>query len=56
MNILIILIPAAMSLGMFFLICFLRANKDGQFDDLVTPGIRILEDDTYIKGERNDVR
>lgn len=54
MNILILLVPAALLLGLFFLICFIYANQSGQFDDLQTPAIRILEDDN--KGENNDIR
>jgi cbb3-type cytochrome oxidase maturation protein len=46
MNILILLVPLALSLGMLFLVLFLRANHQGQFDDLDTPSIKILADDT----------
>jgi cbb3-type cytochrome oxidase maturation protein len=42
---LIFLIPAAVGLALVFLILFLKAVKDGQFDDLDDPPRRILHDD-----------
>lgn len=45
MNILIILVPLAMLLGLFFLVYFLWANRTGQFDDLETPALKILNED-----------
>ncbi len=45
MNILIILVPLALLLGGTFLGYFLWANHRGQFDDLETPAIKILNDD-----------
>jgi len=45
MDALIFLIPAAVGLAATFLILFLKAVKDGQFDDLDDPPRRILQDD-----------
>lgn len=45
MNILIILVPLALLLGSTFLIYFLWANRTGQFDDLDTPALKMLNDD-----------
>lgn len=42
MNILLILIPLALLLGLFFLLGFLWAAKTGQYDDLETPAYKIL--------------
>jgi cbb3-type cytochrome oxidase maturation protein len=45
MNALIFLIPVAVGLAAVFLVLFLKAVKDGQFDDLDDPPRRILKDD-----------
>jgi len=45
MNALIFLIPVAVGLAAVFLVLFLKAVKDGQFDDLDDPPKRILKDD-----------
>jgi cbb3-type cytochrome oxidase maturation protein len=39
------LVPIAVALAGAFLFLFLRAVKDGQFDDLDDPPKRILKDD-----------
>ncbi|MBM4367338.1 MAG: cbb3-type cytochrome oxidase assembly protein CcoS [Deltaproteobacteria bacterium] len=39
------LLPAAVALGAVFVILFLGAARDGQFDDLDDPAVRILRDD-----------
>ncbi len=39
------LLPTAVALGAVFVILFLRAARDGQFDDLDDPAVRILHDD-----------
>lgn len=49
MNILVILIPIALGLGVFFVTGFFWANNQGQFDDLETPAHKILFDDIGIK-------
>jgi len=50
MNILVLMLPLAITLGTGFLIAFLVAMNTGQFDDLETPAQRILDDEK--EGER----
>lgn len=45
MNALIWLVPVAIGLGAVFVILFLLAVKNGQFDDMDDPPRRILRDD-----------
>ena len=45
MNAVIFLVPVALGLSGLFLYLFLRAVKDGQFDDLDDPPRRMLKDD-----------
>jgi cbb3-type cytochrome oxidase maturation protein len=45
MNSLAFLVPVAVALAAVFVFLFLRAVKDGQFDDLDDPPRRILKDD-----------
>ena len=44
MNSIVFLIPIAVGLAAVFLFLFLRAVKDGQFDDLDDPPERMLRD------------
>lgn len=45
MNIVAILVPVAVLLALVFLVFFLLAARDGQFEDLDDPPRRILQDD-----------
>ena len=45
MNILLILIPIALGLGLIGLVAFLWSMRSGQFDDLDGAAMRILSDD-----------
>ena len=45
MNSIVFLVPIAVGLAAVFLFLFLKAVKDGQFDDLDDPPRRILKDD-----------
>ena len=45
MNSLLFLVPIAVGLAAVFVWLFLKAVKDGQFDDLDDPPKRILKDD-----------
>ena len=45
MNILLLLIPAALALGALGLAAFLWSIRSGQYDDLDGAAIRILQDD-----------
>jgi cbb3-type cytochrome oxidase maturation protein len=44
MNILILMVPMALLLGIGFVTAFFWATRQGQFDDLDTPAHRILDD------------
>jgi len=45
MTAILILLPVALALGAIFAILFVRAVRQGQFDDLDDPPKRILKDD-----------
>lgn len=45
MNIVAVLVPVAVLLALVFLVFFLLAARDGQFEDLDDPPRRILQDD-----------
>lgn len=49
MTILWFMVPMALLLGGFFVAGFLLSVRRGQFDDLETPALRILEDDNERK-------
>ena len=48
MNIIYFLIPIALILGIVFLIFYIWAVRSGQFDDLLTPSLRMLLDENEI--------
>ena len=56
MNILYLLLPAALILVLVFVGFYLWAAKKGQFDDLETPAHRILLDDNIKKKNNNKDR
>lgn len=45
MSVLYVVLPAALILALIGVFFFVWAVKGGQFDDLKTPGIRMLHDD-----------
>jgi cbb3-type cytochrome oxidase maturation protein len=45
MNILILLVPLALLLVAGAVVAFVWASRDGQFDDLRTPSVRLLFDE-----------
>ncbi|MCK6501955.1 cbb3-type cytochrome oxidase assembly protein CcoS [Myxococcota bacterium] len=45
MNAVFFLLPVALLLSGTFLVLYLRAVRQGQFDDLDDPPVRILHDD-----------
>jgi cbb3-type cytochrome oxidase maturation protein len=48
-----LVLPLALVLGAGFLIAFLWATRQGQFDDLETPAIRLaLEDDATLLNDK----
>jgi cbb3-type cytochrome oxidase maturation protein len=50
MNQLLILIPAALALGVIAVAAFLWSLKSGQYDDLDGAAARVLEDEPNPKG------
>lgn len=55
MTVLLILIPAALFLGLLGLAAFLWAQRSGQFEDLDGAAVRILfDDDRPRRSERDD--
>ncbi|RMH02776.1 MAG: cbb3-type cytochrome oxidase assembly protein CcoS [Planctomycetota bacterium] len=49
MDLLYVALPAALLLGAVFLVLFLWSNRKGQYDDLDTPGVRILHEDEPVE-------
>lgn len=49
MEALYILIPVSIVIVFIALWIFFRASDSGQFDDLVGPGMRILQDDDNVR-------
>jgi cbb3-type cytochrome oxidase maturation protein len=49
MNVLIVLVPLALGLGLAALLGFIFSARDGQFEDLETPAYRALIDDSERK-------
>ena len=45
MNVIIVLIGAGLLVALGFLVAFIWAVRNGQFDDKYTPSVRILFDD-----------
>lgn len=45
MSVIFILLAASLGLGVTFLVAFLWATKSGQFDDTITPAMRILSEE-----------
>ncbi|PSC06861.1 cbb3-type cytochrome oxidase assembly protein CcoS [Alsobacter soli] len=50
MNVLVYLLPIALSLGLLGLGAFLWSLKSGQYDDLDGAAVRILDDDDVRRG------
>lgn len=56
MNIIELMIPMALLFASGFVIAFFWATSKGQFDDLETPALRILKDDTLtLKNKTNSL-
>ena len=45
MSVIYIVLPLAMLVALGAVFVFIRAVRHGQFDDLETPGMRVLHDD-----------
>ncbi len=52
MNVLYLLIPIALGLGILSLVAFLFAARSGQMENLDTPPLKALIDETETKGSR----
>lgn len=48
MEIIYILLPASLLLGVLALVAYIWAVKSGQYDDLETPSLRMLSDDVEV--------
>ncbi len=46
MSVLYLVVPMAVAVVLFALAAFVWATRHGQFDDLDTPSVRMLNDDT----------
>lgn len=55
MEALYLLIPLSIAVVFLAIWVFFRASDSGQFDDLVGPAMRILQDDDRIHGENSSV-
>lgn len=51
MNIIFVLLPLSLLLGMFFLAAYMWSIRSGQYEDLKTPSVRILNDEDFVKKE-----
>lgn len=55
MEVIFVLLPLAIMLGVAFLVFFIWAAKSGQYDDLDTPSVRMLfDDDKDLKTKRTE--
>jgi cbb3-type cytochrome oxidase maturation protein len=53
MSVIYIVLPLALIFVVVALIVFARSVRSGQFDDMDTPGVRILHDDEKTRSEQN---
>lgn len=51
MEVLYILVPVSIVIVFIAIWVFFRASDSGQFDDLVGPGMRVLQDDDRVHDE-----
>jgi len=51
MNIIFLLILASLFIALIFIVLFIKSVKNGQYDDLYTPSVRMLFDDEVVKKE-----
>lgn len=49
MEVLLLILPFALIISIAFVLCFVFAVKNGQYDDLETPAYRILLEEEDIK-------
>jgi cbb3-type cytochrome oxidase maturation protein len=53
MSIIWFLVPAALLIGVGFLVLFIFAGYRGQFEDLETPAVRVLLEDQFKDEKEN---
>lgn len=51
MGIIVVLLTASLLLGGLFLLLFVRAVRAGQYEDTVTPAMRILAEEDTVQGK-----
>ncbi len=51
MNIIFLLILVSLFIALIFIVLFIKSVKNGQYDDLYTPSVRMLFDDEAVKNE-----
>ena len=56
MSVIYIVLPLALLIAVAAVIAYIWAVRSGQFDDLDTPGIRMLHDDEPAEGPAGDRR
>jgi len=56
MSVIYVLLPLAVLLAIAFVAMFIWATRDGQFDDVSTPQVRVLFDDDAGNAGRNGSR
>ena len=54
MNIIFVLLPLSVFLGMFFLAAYIWSVRNKQFEDLDTPAVRVLTEDFGVKKDINN--
>lgn len=56
MEIMYVMLFVSLLMALVFLASFIWANKTGQYEDDVTPGMRILFDDEEVKDKKVEVK
>ena len=55
MSVIIVLILASLFVGLVFLCAFIWSVRSGQYEDTLTPSLRVLAEDDFIKAGDNTV-
>jgi len=55
MSVIIVLILASLVVGLVFLCAFIWSVRSGQYEDTLTPSLRVLAEDDFIKAGDNTV-
>ena len=56
MSVIYLLIMVSISMAIVFLVAFIKAVKNGQYDDDYTPSVRMLFDDELKKDSNNIIQ